>query len=147
MLNLGYWFAIKDGDPRAVALMRRHYSHKKTNHYKDLVRYGFSGQGESLILMTVDCKALFGWCKQKQRDDGQQGVNCFVFRNEGSVLSSELIKEACELAWQRWHGERLFTYVNSKKIKSDNPGYCFKVAGWNYCGKSKGGLDILELPC
>jgi hypothetical protein len=125
--------------------MRRHYSHKKSTYYKDLVRYGFSGQGESLILMTTDCKALFGWNKSKQRDDGQEGVNCFVFRNEGEILSSELIKEACELAWKRWHGERLFTYVNAKKIKSDNPGYCFKMAGWSYCGKSKGGLDILEI--
>jgi hypothetical protein len=42
---------------------------------------------------------------------GQRGVNCAVFRNESSVLSSELIREACGLAWTRWPGERLYTYV------------------------------------
>jgi hypothetical protein len=31
-------------------------------------------------------------------------VNCAVFRNEGPVLSSDLILEAEELAWGRWPG-------------------------------------------
>ena len=25
-----------------------------------------------------------------------------------------------------------------------NPGYCFKMAGWGFCGTTKGGLHILE---
>jgi len=143
MLNIGNWIEIKDGDPRAVAIYRRHYSCK--NKKGDLVRYGFSGQGESMILLTPDCSALFGWRKQSINDDGQAGVNCFVFRNESEILSSDLIKEADDMAWQRWPGERLYTYVNSKKIRSSNPGYCFLMAGWQRCGMSKGGLTILEI--
>jgi hypothetical protein len=38
----------------------------------------------------------------------------------------------------------LYTYVNGRKVKSANPGYCFKRAGWRTCGKTAGGLIILE---
>ena len=34
-------------------------------------------------------------------------------------------------------GERMFTYVNPKLIRSANPGYCFKVCGWRICGVTK----------
>ena len=66
--------------------------------------------------------------------DRQQGVNCAVFRNEGLLLSSDLIKQADEMAWERWPGERHYTYVNPRKVRSANPGYCFKKAGWVLCG-------------
>lgn len=138
------WIAVKDGDPRAVGLYNRHYSARKGN--VDRVRYGFSGPGESLILMTVDCTALFGWCKQKMTDDGQSGVNCFVFRNEGMILSSELIKDAMEWAFSRWGNERLYTYIDSLKIRHKrDAGRCFLRAGWRKCGESKKNkLIILE---
>lgn len=142
MLITGYWIEVSDGDSRAVGLFERHYSN--TNKDTDHVRYGFSGEGESMILLTSDCRALFGWRKQKITDDGQLGVNCFIFRNESDLLSSQLILEAEKFAWHRWAGERLYTYVNGKKIKSTNPGYCFLKAGWKRCGRTKKGLIILE---
>ena len=98
-----------------------------------------------MVLLTLDCNALFIWRKFISLDD-QCGVNCAVFRNEGDIISSELIKCACELAWQRWPGERLYTYVNDSKVKSPNPGYCFLCAGWRKCGRNKNGrLTILEV--
>lgn len=135
------WFSIRDGDPVGRSMVNRHYS---ARHYKDgrSVKL-FVGPGEKMVLMTSDSKALFVWRKFIS-DDGQQGINCAVFRNEGPELSSSLILEAEALAWQRWPGERLYTYVNPRKIKSRNPGYCFKMAGWNICGKTKRGFVILE---
>ncbi len=139
----GNWIAIKDGDPRAKALYLRHYS---ARHYRDgRCRRLFTGPGEKMVLITSDCKALFVW-RKFQSLDGQHGVNCAIFRNEGEILSSDLIKEACELAWKRWPGERLYTYVYDAKVKSPNPGYCFKQAGWTFCGRNKTGrLSILEI--
>jgi len=59
--------------------------------------------------------------------------------------SSDLIRSAMALAWQRWPGERLYTYVNPRFVKSANPGYCFLMAGWHRCGKTKSReLLILE---
>jgi hypothetical protein len=135
------WFAILDGDPRGRDMLNRHYS---ARHYKDGRKPKlFIGPGEKMALMTTDCKALFVWRKFID-DSGQTGVNCAVFRNEGPELSSSLILEAEQLAWQRWPGERLYTFVAPKKIKSSNPGYCFKMAGWNECGKTRNGLVVLE---
>lgn len=144
------WIAVKDGDDRARGLAARHYSWRK---YRDgRPRRLFVGPGEKMVLLNVDCTALFIWRKFIDRS-GQQGVNCALFRNERgrgcrnsghSHCSSRLIHEASLLAWNRWPGARLYTYVNRKKIRSANPGYCFKRAGWRRCGLTKGGLVILE---
>jgi len=100
-----------------------------------------------MVLLTASCDALFVWHHPVMaRLSGQEGVNCTIFRNESPVLSSELIREACKLAWQRWPGARLFTYVADAKIRSTNPGACFKKAGWRRCGRNATGkLTILEL--
>ncbi len=102
------------------------------------------GPGEKLILITPDNDAVFGWRKIVFRLDKQDGIECFIFRNEGPILSSYLILLAETFAREKWPGERLFTYVNGGKIRSTNPGHCFLMAGWQRCGKSKGGLTILD---
>lgn len=95
-----------------------------------------SVQQKKMVLLTPDAKALFVWRKFIS-GDGQEGVNCAVFRNECAGLASDLIREADRLAWKRWPGERHYTYVNSKRIRSTNPGYCFLKAGWHRCGVTK----------
>lgn len=138
----GYWIPVKDGDPRARYLFRQHYSFRP--YADDRNPRLFVGPGEKMVLMTLACDALFAWRKEKYRLDGQTGVNCAVFRNTSPILSSLLIREAMELAWARWPGERLFTHVDSSKIKSSNPGCCFKKADWRRCGESNTGLLIFE---
>lgn len=128
----GYWLPSADADPRAVALYRRHYSSAMANANAAVGRrasLSFVGPGERMVLLTRDCDALFAW-RRERRQDGQEGINCSVFRNEGPVLSSVLIREACDLAWGRWPGSRLFTFVNPRAIRSNNPGACFIRAGW-----------------
>lgn len=126
-----HWLPIKDADPRGRALYHRHYS---AHHYADGRKPAkFVGPGEYMALMTVTCDALFVWRKFIS-GDRQEGVNCAVFRNEGPLRSSMLIAEASKLAWERWPRQRLYTYVNPRAIRSTNPGYCFKVAGWQCCG-------------
>jgi hypothetical protein len=143
------WLPVRDGDPRAFDLFRRHYSYHeyRDNRRRDSSypggRFRMVGPGQRMVLLTADCRALFIW-RKFINPDGQTGIYCSVFRNESDILSSTLILEAEELAWQRWPGERLYTYVNPRKVKSANPGYCFKVAGWRDCGRTKGGLLVLE---
>lgn len=143
----GYqWYGIKDGDARAYDLMSRHYSFQR---YRDGRRADFGyrnrhlivGPGEKLVLLTPDCKGLFVWRKFID-DSGQKGVNCAVFRNEGPVLSSDLIKAAMVLAWQKWPGERLYTYVDPKEVKSGLPGYCFFCARWKLLTKKVDGKKV-----
>jgi hypothetical protein len=135
------WYESRDGDATARAIFDRHYSRRR---YRDGRRPAlFVGPGEKMVLVTAEADALFIWRKFRSLD-GQQGINCAVFRNESRRLSSDLIRDASRLAWKRWPGERLYTYVNPRKVKSSNPGFCFLMAGWRRCGVSKGGLIILE---
>lgn len=139
----GCWLAVKDGDRRALRLFERHYSCRS---YKDgRQRTLFVGPGEKLVLLTRAADALFVWRKFRSMDY-QDGVNCAVFRNESRVLSSTLIREACTLAWRRWPNERFYTYVDPRRVRSVNPGCCFRAAGWRVCGQTKRRkLVILEL--
>jgi hypothetical protein len=134
MLGYGHWIPIKDGDDRARALVQRHYSRYV---YKDGRKpLLFVGPGEKMVLLTADCLAPWVWNKFTN-PDGQVGINNVIFRNEGPILSSELIREACALAEVRWPGERQYTYINPAAIRSSNPGYCFKLAGFRQCGVTK----------
>ena len=143
---MNYWYVTTDRDWDAIAIYKRHYS---ARHYKDgranLRSKGFVGPGEKIVLITAKADALFVWLYSKLgHKNGQKGVYCPIFRNEGRIKSSELIREAVELAKTRWPGKRFFTYVNPAKIKSTNPGFCFLKAGWRKCGKTKGDLIIYE---
>lgn len=129
------WVDIKDGNPSGVALFRRHYSFKARKRGPQKQPH-FCGPGQKTVLLTPCGRALFVWRKFRSMND-QPGVNCAVFRNEGAGRSSDLIRAAMEIAWRRWPGERLYTYVNPRKVKSANPGYCFLCAGWRKCGITK----------
>lgn len=136
------WWLTKDGDAALLEMYERHYSAYK---YKDgRKRTQCVGPGETIVLRTFEGDAFFVWRKFID-DSGEQGVNCAVFRNESRHLSSELVRQADAVADFVWSGERHYTYVNPKKIKSSNPGFCFLAAGWRRTGRTtKSGLIILE---
>lgn len=142
----GPWIQIHDGNKYALDIYSRHYS---KYHYKDGRTVNrFVGPGERIVLLSQCGRALFVWRKFKSMDN-QIGINCSVFRNETEIPnklnSSTLIIEAEQIAWARWPEQRLYTYINPKRIKSTNPGYCFKKAGWKLCGVTKKNkLLILE---
>lgn len=124
------WIEIKDANPSGVALFRRHYSFQANAKQK---QPHFVGPGEKMVLITPCARALWAW-RKFTNDSGQLGVNNAVFRNEGAGLSSLLILEAMRLGWERWPGERFYTYVDTRKVRSTNPGYCYLMAGWRKCG-------------
>ena len=139
------WYAVDRADPRLYALYKRHYSAKKNAAWRRPGNTNCAGPGAPLCLLTVAGDAAFIWLRNTvERYDGQQGVCCALFRNEGPHLSSALILEAEGLAWSRWPGERLFTYVDAAEVRSRNPGYCFKQAGWRRCGASQTGKLLFE---
>jgi hypothetical protein len=60
-----------------------------------------------------------------------------IFRNESQHLSSDMILKAEKFALNRWGDTRAYTYVDPRKVRSSNPGYCFRVAGWEKAGITK----------
>lgn len=135
------WIPIKDGDPTAMAIFLRHYSARRRRKV-----FQFIGPGEKEVYITADARALLAWRKFIS-DSGETGVNCCIFRNEGTASgrSSDLINLACVMAWERWPGERLYTYVDPGKVRHKrDPGRCFLRAGFSICGKTKSGKLIFE---
>ncbi len=122
MLIDGSWLSVRDGDLRALGLYSRHYSAMKVRARFTITPIGnrarFVGSGEHVVLLTERSDALFAWRLQRFRKDAQTGIECAVFRNEGGQRSSALVQEAVVLAWKRWPGQRLFTFVDPSKVRS-----------------------------
>ncbi len=129
-----FWFECLDGDDDARAFYDRHYSRTRYADGRDPKL--FVGPGEKMVLVTENGDALWAFRKFIS-DSGETGVNNAIFRNEGDVLSSELILDAELVGWSRWPGQRFYTYVDPKKIRSSNQGACYQIAGWRRCGITK----------
>lgn len=142
------WWLTKDGDLDCLELYERHYS---AHRYADgRERQLFVGPGEKVVLRTAAGDACFVWrrfvddCIDRRTGERQSGVNCAVFRNESAHRSSDLIRQADAIADCLWADRRHYTYVDSAKVASANPGFCFMKAGWTKCGKTKSGLMVME---
>tara|TARA_R110000824_G_scaffold71929_6_gene183915 strand:+ start:349 stop:822 length:474 start_codon:yes stop_codon:yes gene_type:complete len=128
-----HWYLSKDGRDYPRQLFHRHYSYKPYADGRDPKL--FVGPGEKLVLVREG--GLFVWRKFIS-GDGQEGVGCSIFRNESKeIRSSDLILDAEKAAFEKWGETRLYTWVAPKKVRSSNPGYCFKKAGWEKCGVTK----------
>jgi hypothetical protein len=140
------WMQVRDGNPIAFRIFENHYSANVKYVWFDTPKtMRFVGPGERIVLIDRGwANALFVWRKFID-DSGQIGVNCAVFHNSTTTTSSKLILEAEYWALEKWGKTRLYTYVNTEVVKSPNPGYCFKKAGWKSCGYTKKqNLLILE---
>lgn len=132
------WWLTKDGDTDCLDLFSRHYSARSGRRIAQFV-----GPGEKVVLRTERADAMFVWRKFID-DSGQSGICCAVFRNESPIQSSELIRQADAIADALWPDSRHYTFVDSQKVRSRNPGFSFICAGWRRCGRTKSGLIVLE---
>ncbi|MEX2462042.1 MAG: hypothetical protein WD469_12250 [Paenibacillaceae bacterium] len=142
MPKYGPWMVTHKGDHSCRLLADRHYSRQHIGHPM------FTRPGKNLVLRTSSGDAV--WVTWSGiRDDGLKAYECTIFRNESGYRSSKLIHHAVAATLGEW-GEfpigGLITYVDANKIKSTNPGFCFKKAGWKHIGESKKrGLILLQV--
>lgn len=143
--NGALWRRVPKMHPSAVALADRHYSRRKVGSPQ------FMPPGQTLVLLTLDERAVWGWWRPHpdsglQAMNGLDGWTCTIFRNESPILSSVLIVAAEHALYDAGVDigpDGLLTYVWDSKIRSVNPGYCFKVAGWRRVGRSADGRKTL----
>lgn len=136
--RLAHWRRVTKFDRRACWLADRHYSRRKIGSPQ------FMPPGQTIVLLSRDGLAVFGWWRPHpdaglQAMNGLDGWTCTIFRNESPVLSSELILDAEQAIPELGYNigpDGLLTYVWDCKIRSANPGYCFKQAGWSRVGRS-----------
>ena len=125
-------------DDECRQLADRHYSRRTVGARQ------FAYSGRKLVLRDVGGLALFVWMfpDPAMRMDGQVGYNNAIFRNESQRRSSEIILEAEWHAVAKWGPNRAYTYIDPAKIRSVNPGYCFKQAGWRNVRRPDGTLYV-----
>lgn len=148
--NLGAsrsWEIVHKFDKQSARLADRHYSRRKPGAPQ------WMPPGETLCLRLAD-DIMFGWWRPHPSSgiralNDLDGWTCTIFRNESPLLSSALILLA-EYDLREWGGaagpcgpDGLITYVWDSKIKSKNPGACFKHAGWRRAGRSADGRKTL----
>lgn len=133
-----HWTRTTKFDPRGAALADRHYSRRTVGSPQ------FMPPGQTIVMLAAEGAAVWGWWRPHPTSgikamNGLDGWTCTIFRNESGVLSSELVLDA-ELAFAEFGldvgPDGLLTYVWDKKVRSANPGFCFKAAGWKAIGRS-----------
>jgi hypothetical protein len=125
-----FWQQVKSSDPRARAMRDRHYS---TRHPGGKT---VGPPGRRIVLVSHDEQALWvtHWPDAKLVLDRIDALRCTVFRREGrrreraSVLIAAAIELSEDIFGRAPHG--WVTYVEPSKVRSQDPGYCFKMAGF-----------------
>ena len=141
-----HWHLSYRADPRARVLADRHYNRQHVGAPQ------FVPPGRCLVLLTADADALWitSWPFREYVKHAWGGAwVCSCFRNEGSVLSSELIRNAVAATRWRWpEGPELgmITFVDPTKVRHKRDfGRCYLKAGFHNAGETKGGLVALQL--
>ena len=135
------WHLSHRFDPAGCALADRHYNRRAIGSPQ------FVPPGRCHVLLTAEADALWvtSWPFAEYVRHAWPGAwVCSIFRNESPRLSSDIVLEAEAAAFEKWGPNRLYTYVAPDKIRSVNPGYCFKVAGWKYVRLSASGQHLLS---
>jgi hypothetical protein len=141
-----FWQISNRADPRAARLADRHYNRQKIGSPQ------FVPPGRCLVLLTENADALwvtsYPFAEYVKHAWAGAWV-CSLFRNESSLLSSELITQAVAATrfyWPEVPELGMITFVDRDKTKPKrHPGYCYLKAGFKYCGESKGGLVALQI--
>lgn len=144
-IGLRFWSRATKFDPACAVLADGHYSRRTRGSPQ------FMPPGQTIVLATADDMAVFGWWRPHPASgitawNRLDGWTCTIFRNTGPVLSSLLILDAERAIRACGHScgpDGLITYVWDRKVRSINPGYCFKRAGWLVRGRSADGKKTL----
>lgn len=135
-------------DPAAALLADRHYNRRKIGSPQ------FVPPGRCVVLRTPDADAFWitSWPFAEYVRHAWPGAwVCSAFRNEAPdrYLSSELVVEAVAATlavWPEPPALGMVTFVNRDKTRRKrDPGRCFRKAGFEPCGETKGGLVALQL--
>jgi len=129
------WVEVPKAHPMLVALADRHYTRQQPGTAQ------FTRPGVNLCLLLDDGSA--GWVTWRPiptvgRMDGLWCWECTFFRNEGRMLSSDLVRSATDYTHRVWGWpprDGLITAVGvdqtaARRGRANPPGWCFIQAGW-----------------
>jgi len=128
------WRLSWRADPTLAKMADRHYPRVHVGADQ------FVPPGRCVVLKTFDGSA--GWVTSWPEVRRDQWAGTWIntlFRNEGTLLSSELITLAVAHTRHIWpdvpeHG--MITFVDADAIASDLPGYCYRRAKFRHVGET-----------
>jgi hypothetical protein len=134
------WERTNKFDAECAALADRHYSRRKVGSPQ------FMPPGQTIVLRAPG--AVWGWWRPAPSSgikamNGLDGWTCTIFRNEVPARASSLMVLDAELFLPDCGPDGALSYVWDKKIRSTNPGACYKIAGWCRKGRSADGKKTL----
>lgn len=136
------WTLSHRADPRACALANRHYSRQKPGTPQ------FVPPGRCIVLLRDDALWVTSWPYAEYVKHAWAGAwVCSLFRNEGEHQTSNLITAAVAATRSIWEPLPIgiVTFVDASKVRRKrDPGRCFRKAGWEHVGYTKGGLVALQ---
>lgn len=152
------WELSHRADPAVVPIADRHYNRQKIGAPQ------FVPPGRCVVLKTGTPMQLrqrwtggafwvtsWPFAEYVKHEWGGAWI-CSAFRNEHAGTSSDLILEAIAITRGVWTPPELgmITFINPAKTtrgrsKNSVPGQCFIEAGFRRVGKTKGGLDALQM--
>lgn len=142
------WVISHRADPAALRIADRHYNRQKPGTSQ------FVPPGRCFVLISLDYGSLWvtSWPYAKYVKHAWAGawMNSMFRRESGKVLASQLILEA--IAATKWfYGDPpklgMVTFIDRGKVKTKRDyGYCYRMAGFEEVGETKGGLLALRLP-
>ena len=135
------WRLSWRADPAVRVIADRHYNRQKPGAPQ------FVPPGRCLVLKTFDLSAAWitSWPFAEFAHHAWAGawVNS-LFRNEGTMRSSDLIRWAVahtRAAWPEVPDLGIISFVDaSKTAPKEVPGWCYRRAGWSHIGFTKAGL-------
>ena len=139
------WWISYRFDPEVVPLADRHYNRRAIDSPQ------FVPPGRCLVFKThpVDAFWVTSWpFAQFVRHAWAGAWVCSAFRNEGALLSSDLIVQAIAATSSFWEPPPLgmITFVDAGKVRHKrDPGRCYLRAGFRNVGFTKGGLVALQM--
>lgn len=146
------WETSNRFDKEVVPLADRHYNRRKIGSPQ------FVPPGRCVVLKarapdaTIGAFWITSWPYGEYVRHAWPGAwICSAFRNERPDvwLSSDLITAAVAATLDVWPmpAEGLVTFVNDAKTRHKrDPGRCFRRAGFEHVGETKGGLVALRYP-
>ena len=143
-MTTSVWQRSHKFDREALPLADRHYNRRKIGSPQ------FVPPGRAVVLKLPDALWVTSWPYAEYVRHAWPGawVNS-LFRNEGHMLSSELIRQAVAVTRSVWPNPPelgIVTFVNAAKVRHKrDPGYCYLMAGFHHVGETKGGLFAFQL--
>lgn len=139
-----HWRETWRADPRAARIADRHYSRKTPGSPQ------FTPPGRVMVLLRDDALWVSSWPYAEYVLHQWAGaILCSLFRNEGPVLSSTLIRDAMAATRWKWPDlppQGMVTFIDAAKVRRKrDPGRCFRRAGFTPVGTTKSGLLALRI--